>query len=79
MRAFENNCPINMCTGDGVYVGRCWHSLDNKVCRTHGDVSIEVKHYVETGKLTLETTFHRNKNDGFVKTVRKVKKWWHIW
>ncbi len=49
------NCPINECTGDGVYVGRCWFYLpDGKNCPRHGDVSEAVKKFEETGKLTKE-------------------------
>lgn len=49
------NCPINEQTGDGHMVGRCWHSLENgTICPRHGDVSIEIAHFNETGELTLE-------------------------
>lgn len=49
------NCPINEQTGDGVMVGRCWFSLNEKYhCPRHGDVSEELKHFNETGELTLE-------------------------
>ncbi len=49
------NCPINEQTADGAIVGRCWHSLDDgTTCPRHGDVSIEIAHFNETGELTLE-------------------------
>lgn len=54
------NCPINEKTGDGRPVGRCWHYLpDGKTCPRHGDVSIEVRVFTETGKLTPETLSHQ--------------------
>lgn len=49
------NCPINEQTGDGTIAGRCWfHLPDGKTCPRHGDVTVEVKRFEETGKLTLE-------------------------
>jgi len=35
---FTGNCPVRSRTGDGVSVGRCWHSTYAGVCPIHGDV-----------------------------------------
>ena len=49
------NCAINEVTGDGVHVGRCWHTLsDSGSCPRHGDVSEVQKHFDLTGELTSE-------------------------
>lgn len=50
----ERNCPIREFTADGVSVGRCWFYCPDGVCERHGDVTIELKFYNETGKLTDE-------------------------
>lgn len=50
----RNNCAIRECTGDGVYVGRCWFTLKDDVCPRHGDVSAVMVKYRETGELTNE-------------------------
>jgi len=56
-------CPILEFTADNVFVGRCCHHLpDGETCPRHGDVSIEVAHYVETGKCTPETIQNRIEN-----------------
>jgi hypothetical protein len=56
------NCPINEQTADGRGCGRCWHHLpDGKTCPTHGDVSVEVARFVETGHGTLENVMRRRK------------------
>lgn len=36
---FTGTCPVRQHTGDGDYVGRCYHSTYNGVCYLHGDVS----------------------------------------
>ena len=60
--AMENNCPILERTGDGTVVGRCWYYLENQcLCPRHGDVSKERQYYIETGKLTDEREFKKNK------------------
>lgn len=51
---FAENCPINECTGDGIYVGRCWSRCSDGICPRHGDVSKALEHYLETGRLTKE-------------------------
>ncbi len=43
---FGNNCPIS----DGR--NRCWEPLEDNTCPVHGDVSEQVKHYCETGRLS---------------------------
>jgi hypothetical protein len=48
------NCPIMERTADGISVGRCWYHLKNCVCPRHGDVSVAVIKYENTGKLTDE-------------------------
>lgn len=51
-RAFTNNCPVRERTADGVSVGRCWcWCVDNR-CPRHGDVTVALQRYRETGKLT---------------------------
>jgi hypothetical protein len=37
--AFTGSCPVRQHTGDGNYVGRCYHSTYNGRCHLHGDVS----------------------------------------
>lgn len=62
MKLFNSNCPINEQTADGVIVGRCWHYMsDGKTCPRHGDVAIEAKYYIDTGKLTLENKMRKRK------------------
>ena len=56
------NCPINEQTADGRTVGRCWFNLTNNICSRHGDVSVEVKHFEHTKKLTLENNMRKRKN-----------------
>jgi hypothetical protein len=36
---FTGNCLVRQHTGDGYYVGRCWHSTYNGSCHLHGDVT----------------------------------------
>lgn len=49
------NCPINTQTADGGMMGRCWYHLpDEKTCPVHGDVSVEILHFNETGLCTIE-------------------------
>jgi hypothetical protein len=36
---FTGNCMVFQHTGDGHYVGRCYHSTYDGRCPTHGDVS----------------------------------------
>jgi len=36
--SFTGNCPARSRTGDGVSVGRCWHSTYEGVCPIHGNV-----------------------------------------
>jgi len=56
------NCPINEQTGDGHNVGRCWCYLEDGVtCPRHGDVSVEVERFNETGKCTLENEMRKRK------------------
>lgn len=56
------NCPINEQVADGHNVGRCWYHLpDGKTCPRHGDVEVEVKHFEETGKCTLENKMRERK------------------
>lgn len=38
-RAFTGNCLVRQHTGDGHFVGRCYHSTYANVCPVHGDVS----------------------------------------
>jgi hypothetical protein len=38
-KPFTGNCPVRQHTGDGAFVGRCWHSTYGGVCPLHGDVS----------------------------------------
>src|SRR5207244_506060 len=58
------NCPIIERTGDGIPCGRCWYYLpDGKTCPRHGNVEVPVKHYQETGKLTLEQESEPNKKE----------------
>lgn len=49
-----NNCAVREFTGDGVSVGRCWHSLRDGKCPRHGDVQAVQAHYERTGELTNE-------------------------
>uniref|UniRef100_A0A6M3LHB1 Uncharacterized protein n=1 Tax=viral metagenome TaxID=1070528 RepID=A0A6M3LHB1_9ZZZZ len=59
---FRNCCPILEQTADGYNVGRCWYYLpDGKRCWRHGDVEVEVKYYLETGKCTLENKMRQRK------------------
>ena len=38
-KMFPKNCPVNVQTGDGVFVGACWHYLDDgRTCPVHGVV-----------------------------------------
>ncbi len=56
------NCPINEQTGDGRICGRCYCYLpDGVTCPRHGDVSVEVDHFHESGKTTLENTMRARK------------------
>ncbi len=56
------NCPINEQTADGVVVGRCWYHLpDGVTCPRHGDVSVEVERFCETGHTTLENVMLKRK------------------
>jgi len=49
------NCPIRERTGDGEFCGRCWYYLaDGVTCPRHGDVTVAVRHFEETGNLTHE-------------------------
>ena len=36
---FTGNCLVRQHTGDGFYVGRCYHSTYNDVCPVHGNVA----------------------------------------
>lgn len=36
---FTGTCPVRQHTGDGHYVGRCYHSTYGGRCHVHGDVS----------------------------------------
>jgi len=57
------NCPILEQTADGANVGRCWfHLPDGKTCPRHGDVSVEVDHFNESGKCTLENIMRKRKS-----------------
>lgn len=57
------NCPISEQTADATRVGRCWfHLPDGKTCHRHGDVSVEVARFVETGQTTLENVMRKRKN-----------------
>ena len=56
-----HHCPINEQTGDGLAVGRCWFALDGAICPRHGNVSIEVKHFQQTGRCTLENIMRKRK------------------
>ncbi len=38
-REFTGTCPVRQHTGDGHYVGRCYHSTYGGHCHLHGDVS----------------------------------------
>ena len=49
-----NNCVINERTGDGILVGRCWHTLKGNGCPVHGNISEAIKHFKKTGELTKE-------------------------
>ena len=55
---FQNNCPINEQTGDGVCVGRCWFHCEGGVCPRHGDVSM---YLTRLPKLTLENEMRRDR------------------
>lgn len=35
---FTGNCYVRQHTGDGHFVGRCYHSTYNDVCPVHGNV-----------------------------------------
>ncbi len=62
---FTTNCPINECTGDGRYVGRCWFHCPDEICPRHGNVSVALAFYRETGKLTKEDpTWLRQSTEG---------------
>ena len=51
----KNNCPIREITADGESVGRCWfYTGHNEMCPRHGDVSLALAIFRETGKLTRE-------------------------
>lgn len=39
-REFTGNCFVKQTTGDGDYVGRCYHSTYDGDCPLHGDVTI---------------------------------------
>lgn len=43
-KVFTGNCMVRQHTGDGVYVGRCYHSTYNGRCHLHGDVSTYLAH-----------------------------------
>ena len=59
---FDQNCPINEQTADGKVCGRCWFFLsDGATCPRHGDVSVELQHYKDTGHLTLENNMRKRK------------------
>lgn len=36
---FTGNCMVRQHTGDGDFVGRCYHSTYDGRCHVHGDVS----------------------------------------
>lgn len=56
------NCPVNQQTADGDKVGRCWHYLpDGKTCPIHGDVSLAVQRFENTGRLTTEYDHNKEK------------------
>ena len=67
----KSNCPILEQTGDGTTCGRCFFFLeDGKTCPRHGDVSIEVDIYKETGKLTLENKHRERLENNIKETLR---------
>lgn len=35
-REFTGSCPIREHTGDGAFVGRCWHATYDGFCPRHG-------------------------------------------
>lgn len=54
-RPFDTACPIQEQDGGGRTCGRCWfHLRDGRTCPRHGDVSIAVSYYKESGKMMLE-------------------------
>lgn len=56
------NCPVMEQTADGDVVGRCWfHLPDGATCPRHGDVSVEVQRFKETGRCTLENDMRERK------------------
>jgi len=65
------NCPINEQNGDGQIVGRCWHYLpDGITCPRHGDVSVEVERFENTGRMTLENIMRQRKGLSHLKASR---------
>jgi hypothetical protein len=49
-RNFTGNCMVWQHTGDGHYVGPCWHSTYNGVCHVHGNVAIYLDDVAEWPK-----------------------------
>lgn len=56
-----SNCPIREFTGDNVAVGRCWFYLQDGKCPRHGDVKVAVARYKDTGELTDEAGYGKNR------------------
>lgn len=70
MRRDASLCPINEQTADGTRVGRCCFYLpDGATCPRHGDVGPEVRHYVETGRLSLENAMIKRRESTQQETV----------
>lgn len=38
-REFTGNCMVREYTGDGAYIGNCYHSTYDGMCSRHGNVS----------------------------------------
>ena len=59
------NCSVSEQTADGICVGRCWHYLvqveEKYLCPRHGDVTIAVRRFRETGRLTFESDLKKER------------------
>lgn len=55
------NCPIISQTADGKTCGRCWNTLVDGSCPTHGDVIEEVRLFESTGLCVIENRMRKRK------------------
>jgi hypothetical protein len=61
-RQLDKNCAVREFTADGICVGRCWAFVgEHGLCPRHGDVSEAQRKYRDTGRLTDDPRWSREK------------------